>query len=287
MIRMLQQILDAPKSIRWSADEFAESVPAAARAAVAISGDDLFPRFFDQDDAVGAPLTSRLPPLRAPFPVTWVEADVTFAPEGGSWSRASAWSHESYAILYHENTATSCVASLFARNSEYGMFGPVVSVLVPLDKHGHWDTSRGDPGAIRFKQHIQGDSDRRSLTVLMEATIGLLFCVGFLNCSNVGTIEAPAAGSRAELRRRDREGLPPLVKFKTVVVRPHLSKSSKPGDGSGRQTAMHVCRGHFRRYTPEKPLFGKVVGTFWVQAHVRGTAERGVVVHDYKVEEER
>lgn len=43
------------------------------------------------------------------------------------------------------------------------------------------------------------------------------------------------------------------------------------------------CRGHFSTYTEDRPLFGKVSGTFWVPSHVRGSAKQGVVVSDYNV----
>ena len=47
--------------------------------------------------------------------------------------------------------------------------------------------------------------------------------------------------------------------------------------------AEAVLRGHFKTFTEDAPLFGKVVGTFWWGWQVRGTAKNGVIVSDYKI----
>ena len=46
---------------------------------------------------------------------------------------------------------------------------------------------------------------------------------------------------------------------------------------------VHLCRGHFKEYTNENPLFGKHVGRFWWQPMVRGDKKRGVLNKDYDV----
>jgi len=46
----------------------------------------------------------------------------------------------------------------------------------------------------------------------------------------------------------------------------------------------HFCRGHYATYTKDKPLFGKYVGTFYKSPHVRGNAEVGTIVKDYKAQ---
>jgi hypothetical protein len=47
--------------------------------------------------------------------------------------------------------------------------------------------------------------------------------------------------------------------------------------------ALHICRGHFKTFTEDAPLFGKRVGTYWWASQVRGKAEEGVVEKDYRV----
>ena len=52
---------------------------------------------------------------------------------------------------------------------------------------------------------------------------------------------------------------------------------------NGLRKALHICRGHFATYTENNPLFGKLKGTFWKPAHVRGSIEDGIVDKDYRV----
>lgn len=74
------------------------------------------------------------------------------------------------------------------------------------------------------------------------------------------------------------------LKYHTLVV-------SKPGkqyehDGAivgDRENTMplHLCRGHVKHYTEQKPLFGKYAGTFYIPCHVRGKIENGTIAKDY------
>ena len=52
---------------------------------------------------------------------------------------------------------------------------------------------------------------------------------------------------------------------------------------NGLKKALHICRGHFATYTQDAPLFGNFVGTVWKPQHVRGNAQHGAVVKDYRV----
>ncbi len=58
---------------------------------------------------------------------------------------------------------------------------------------------------------------------------------------------------------------------------------STESKGGTVEKAMHICRGHFSRYTEEKPLFGKYAGLFWIPMHVRGSVKNGVVDKDYQL----
>lgn len=56
---------------------------------------------------------------------------------------------------------------------------------------------------------------------------------------------------------------------------------TREGKGGHRDTPMHICRGHFKRFTEEKPLFGRLTGLYWWPMHVRGSVKHGVVDKDY------
>jgi hypothetical protein len=51
----------------------------------------------------------------------------------------------------------------------------------------------------------------------------------------------------------------------------------------GLRHALHICRGHFKTYTADAPLFGTVTGTYWWADQVHGSADLGVVDKDYRL----
>ena len=46
---------------------------------------------------------------------------------------------------------------------------------------------------------------------------------------------------------------------------------------------MHLCRGHFKTFSEEAPLFGKFTGTYWWEPQLRGDASRGRLDKEYRV----
>src|SRR6266567_1480451 len=77
----------------------------------------------------------------------------------------------------------------------------------------------------------------------------------------------------------------PVFTFHTIDIEPSKQVLRTEGHISenGLARALHICRGHFAHYTAEKPLFGKYTGTFYRPMHIRGTAEQGISVKDYRV----
>jgi hypothetical protein len=43
-------------------------------------------------------------------------------------------------------------------------------------------------------------------------------------------------------------------------------------------------RGHFKHYTAEAPLFGRMTGTWWWSPTLKGDAAHGVVEKEYQIE---
>lgn len=106
------------------------------------------------------------------------------------------------------------------------------------------------------------------------------FCM-FFSCKNIGTetVEPPAKLNKA----RKKKGKLPLFTYKTLVIKPTGKKQeSIPKHLWGNR--VHLCRGHFKTYTKEKPLFGRLTGRYWWQPSVRGNKKLGVVHKDYKIE---
>jgi hypothetical protein len=110
----------------------------------------------------------------------------------------------------------------------------------------------------------------------------LLYAHSLLACKNVETetVKPPAKLSKA----RQRRGHPPMVSYRTLMIRP--SKGSSAGErislGDG-QSAAHIVRGHVKQYTQDAPLFGKHVGNWFWAPQLRGSEEHGTIIKDYKV----
>jgi hypothetical protein len=44
-----------------------------------------------------------------------------------------------------------------------------------------------------------------------------------------------------------------------------------------------MVRGHFKTYTAEAPLLGKLTGRYYWPPHARGSRDAGEIEHEYKV----
>lgn len=108
----------------------------------------------------------------------------------------------------------------------------------------------------------------------------LQLTMSFMNCKNVKVIDnKPRDLKSREIKAKQR----PWVTYKTLDIEPmrRVLRTEGNAESTGLKRALHICRGHFATYTPEKPLFGRVSGQFWIPAHVRGNKQNGVVVKDY------
>jgi len=118
-------------------------------------------------------------------------------------------------------------------------------------------------------------------SVLMSPIVVLGLGLSFCHCKNVSTREEEI--SKGDKWHR-RTGSPKFT-FKTLDINPMKKVLRNEGlsESTGIRKALHICRGHFARYTEESPLFGRYSGTFWRPDHVRGSAEHGAVDKDYRV----
>lgn len=105
----------------------------------------------------------------------------------------------------------------------------------------------------------------------------------FCHCNNVEYYEKsqPEALQKANIKR----GKVPQETYRVLDIG-GLQKQAKSESNSERgelQTALHICRGHFKTYTDENPLFGKHTGTYWWAMHKRGSEDNGKVDKDYNI----
>lgn len=130
-----------------------------------------------------------------------------------------------------------------------------------------------------FMHHAIGGSSPDNTRSLYDP---LLLAISFAHCRNVEMLDQTPP--RHERRYAEKNGLPAPVTYKILDISAMqgVLRSEGKSESEGLQRALHICRGHFAHYD-EKPLFGKVQGTFWIPDHVRGSAGAGIIVKDYRV----
>ncbi len=113
----------------------------------------------------------------------------------------------------------------------------------------------------------------------------VLYALGLLNCKNIVTIER--GGKPNNLKRNRHQKW--MHRHYILQIRPLREVTKMEYEGEITEETMkedlsfHFCRGHFKTYTPEKPLLGKYIGTFWWDAHARGSIKKGIVTKDYNI----
>lgn len=126
-----------------------------------------------------------------------------------------------------------------------------------------------DKDLLKWAMEHRGD-----LTLLNTAVM-------LLGCKNIITekIYPDAKLQKARVKK----GKQPLFTYHTLIIKPTgKHQESVPKHLWGNR--IHLCRGHFKTYTKENPLFGSITGRFWWQPSVRGQSKNGVVMKDYRVE---
>jgi len=106
--------------------------------------------------------------------------------------------------------------------------------------------------------------------------------VKLLNCKNIIAVKNNPPSKLNQKRKRS--GKLPLFSYYTLRINPSDEDDRDNKSQTLNHNRIHLCRGHFKRYTKENPLFGKISGLWWWQPHVRGQNKDGVVIKDYKLD---
>lgn len=135
--------------------------------------------------------------------------------------------------------------------------------------------------------NIQGELSEEKSELYVDAiaceVFPVLFSIQFMNCKNVKTVRnEPSKTLEDSYMKRHKR---PMLRYYTIEIEPMKKVLENEGGikGNGIKKALHLCRGHFAHYTPDKPLFGRVTGTVWKPAHVRGNPSEGIIAKDYSL----
>lgn len=144
-----------------------------------------------------------------------------------------------------------------------------MQAMTMRDSRGSWVTAYG--GAVQWQ-----DDNRFN----HHFAPGWL-AIAWMNCNNL-SLERTSLGSRLIKKRRKR-GQPTGLDYCRIVIGDKYKRQWEKSSGVS-ATRFHAVRGHLATYTPDKPMFGKYVGTFWKPSHVRGDKDLGRINHEYHVQ---
>jgi hypothetical protein len=132
--------------------------------------------------------------------------------------------------------------------------------------------------------------DQTPLTVnKMQTFVSFLpFILKTLSVLHQKTYVEHVTPTRQMKRMHQRKHKRQLSDYYILSVQPlqqitDMDDVARPVKPAGRRRA-HVVRGHFKYYSPERPLFGRYSGMIWVSDHERGKPELGAIRKDYMVD---
>lgn len=129
----------------------------------------------------------------------------------------------------------------------------------------------------------EGSTEEQLSQVRAAFGVAVAKFLNFLSCKNIRTI-ANDPPEKVQ-KKRKKQGKKPLISYYTLELKQAKSYESE-GNKNLWSNRIHLCRGHFREYTEDKPLFGKLVGRYWIPPHARGNKREGVIYKDYSIKEE-
>lgn len=156
--------------------------------------------------------------------------------------------------------------------------GPMATWFMHLDGHGRllgvWAVNEdGD-----FVANLESDSFSGWWWMTLLKSLALM------NCKNIGyrNVVPPDRLSAAHRKRHGHA----LVRYRVLDIG-GIRFPSGASTPSSRTQALHFVRGHFKTYTADRPLFGRVTGTFYWPVHTAGSSASGTVLKDYRIRASR
>lgn len=145
---------------------------------------------------------------------------------------------------------------------------------------GNFDLRLTDEWRTVFESQPFDGQERIRMHLVYTFTV-VLWTLAFMNTKNV--IMEAVEPSASENKRRAKHGKLPLMRYHVLKIKPIGREFGHDQGGTHTSLALHIRRGHFKTYTDAAPLFGKLVGTFWVDQHIAGKKSDRVVIKDYEV----
>jgi hypothetical protein len=176
----------------------------------------------------------------------------------------------------------------FFEREEGKPFGPVATHVVGLAEDGTWFRhSDGEVwwggGPVKMNLEPPPEAVQNWGDSVAQSMFPVLLTISFMHCKNVQlrAVTPPEKLSRKHLKKHGHD----LIRYHVLEIEPirRILDKHRKGTREDLRRALHICRGHFKTFTPDAPLLGRGVGTYWWGPHVRGSKEIGIVLKDYRV----
>lgn len=151
-----------------------------------------------------------------------------------------------------------------------------IAIFVFTDKNGLASVNISVGDGLKRGHTNEQKSAIINMTVSVYHVLGFAFT--FANCKNTEKVDSTnELQPTAKVMRR--LGLPSIKRYTLKID--GASTARKDASGIGSPPSYHLCRGHFANYTPERPLFGRMTGKFWIPAHTKGSRKSGFIDKGY------
>jgi hypothetical protein len=273
-----------PDDPRASSEEMMEVIFEAARNSICFNVNSIqdmyYAQYYKSDDWDMYDVSLlQLPP----YPRTWIEARDEGATYAVLAETVEAPPKDEYPNEIPDGTRYTTFLSVFC--SDRGMDFP--RRCFPSVAMYHTDECGRPTSPMGVRSYSELPPDKRgSLEAAIDQAVDFAaFVFRLLSCKNVVEVVNPISDKLQKRRRRN--GKQPLTEFRTVKIsipgqRVFAKNSSERS--SEIEKRFHTVRGHFAEYTEKNKLFGKIIGRFWIPAHVRGNKNLGAIHKSYELE---
>lgn len=148
----------------------------------------------------------------------------------------------------------------------------------------------GEAHAHRFRQTYRQNASLVTMpgapavpSVFWDVPRLAVTACALMNARNVR--DTPVTPAPALQRRRQQRGQRPLFTYHELRLLPFRAlRQAALTAQEGETLPIHWVRGHFKVFSPARPLFGKYHGRFWWQPHLAGRDHERVVEKSYLIE---
>jgi len=182
----------------------------------------------------------------------------------------------SYMSLVRRKSDTCIVINTFIKNESHFEEIPVVITVDDIGSESALYYFNHRYPCIGSKEEIEDAIIKSGMTTMVNLFLMLI------NTKNVIQVEKTRNVRKSKKGKKKSHN--PLFEYKTLMFSNTCKKTTVSESDSELNglTRLHLCRGHFRTYTEDRPLFGHYVGRVWIQPHAKGNKKEGVIHKDYE-----